>query len=193
MPTKQLFLLSVLCLLGVLPSCTGPQKEYEKEVRSVDSLLILVDSAAQRFHHIEHEAVLKALADMKEDMRLVQFLSPSEMTRMDATLFASYNSAKRLVKDYPQRHDRIAQEIDRTCSQLTKFREALSIKGSKDVQGNLINQEYVKKNYEIEARVASSLILEIDETIGYVERGMKKYRELADSIDTRIEELRASQ
>lgn len=175
----------------MIASCDSPEPRYSREVSDIDSLLVRVDSAAIAYQDLDHEEVLTALKTIKGDMSAMRIAVKEVLDSTDAALFASYNSAKRLIKDFPQRHDRITQEIERTKNQLNSFRDALSNKATKDRDGNPIDTTYVRINMANEARVANSLIEEIGYTIGFSERALASFYKLEPQIKAKLNEYSA--
>ena len=181
------FVLAV-AIAVVLTACESFKPDYSKQISTVDSLLNEVKSAELRFQEVDHQTVLNALDTIREDMYRMEFITQGEIELDEARLFADYNSAKRLIKDYPSRFKRISREMTRTQKQLSDFGEMLSQGADLDNQGNKITQEYVNKNLEVEKRIAEELIGQVDETIDYADRAMKSFEELLPQVKAQFKE-----
>lgn len=185
---KKISYLSFIAFIMFIASCQAPETSYTKEVAQLDALIKRVDSAALAYEALNHQEVLDALNTIKNDMAAMRISVKEAIDSTDAALFASYNSAKRLIKDFPQRHDRITQEIERTKGQLSSFRDALSSNATNDRDGNPIDTAYVNANMASETRVANSLVEEIGYTIDFAERALKSYYELEPQIKAKLNE-----
>lgn len=185
LPVLALILL-VMSLL-TFSACETTSNKYASEAAKTDSLLMAVSAAAERYDSIDAEKVTTALNTIKEDMTTMRLLSKEVLDSADAVLFSEYNSAKRLIKDFPQRDSRISQEIERTRQQLKAFSSMLRSGATEDQDGNKITAEYVKDNAAIEHRVANSLISEIDETIDLATRGVRDYEALEPKVKARLQ------
>lgn len=181
-----LALTGVLIALITLSACQSNSNNFSAEVATTDSLLTAVDAAAKRYEAVDAAKVKSALQTIKDDMVAMRMLSNEVLDSADAVLFSEYNSAKRLIKDFPKRNDRIIQELDRTRQQLQQFKAMLQSGATEDKDGNKITAEYVKENAAIEHRVASSLIEEIDITIDYATRGVRDYEALEPNVKARL-------
>jgi len=107
----------------------------------------------------------------------------NDMTEEQAVVFSEYNSAKRLIKDFPKQHKTISREFDRTLNQLALFRNALDSSATIDAIGNKIDAAYVGKQYAIEARVADGLIKQIDLNIGYAKEAKSEFERLKEQVE----------
>lgn len=178
---KGLFLvLFVWCLA----SCSSNTNQFTKEVSQIDSLHQEVLSAQERYAQIDAARTEEILSIIKEDMSKMTMKFKGQMTEEDAKVFSEYNSAKRLIKDFPKRNTTILRETERTLTQLTQFKEALSTAATKDGMGNEITADYVTKQYAVESRVASALIEQINSTIGYAEKATTEFERLEGSVRT---------
>ncbi|WP_306641651.1 hypothetical protein [Sanyastnella coralliicola] len=188
MPKRVYILTLGVALSALIFSCGGPKHDFSSQLSSLDSLKSEVASAQERFDELDASAISGALKTIKSDMASMNLLSHGAITEAEAEVFSEYNRAKRLIKDFPQRHRRISEECERTLSQLTGLSDALRSGATQDAQGNKITPEYVKKNYDIESRVASSLIEEANNTIDFATRGLATYNEMKPQVDALLEQ-----
>ncbi len=187
---KRIVYLSFLAVVILLAACQTTDTSYNEEVLELNTLMERVDSAALVYDELDHQEVMEALNTIKNDMASMRMSVKEALDSADAAMFASYNSAKRLIKDFPQRHDRITQEIERTKGQLSSFRAALENHASNDRDGNPIDTAYVRTNMENETRVANSLIEEIGYTIDYAERALQSFYTLEPQIKAKLNEFK---
>ncbi|MFT5957701.1 MAG: hypothetical protein ACJAU0_000524 [Flavobacteriales bacterium] len=169
---------------SILASCAAPANEFQTELVRIDSLRQEVEAAQQRYlDQVNAKETLRILNVIKEDMSKMTMKFKNEMTEEQAVIFSEYNSAKRLIKDFPKQHKNIAREFDRTLNQLTLFRNALDSSATIDALGNEIDAAYVGKQYAIEARVADGLIKQIDLNIGYTKEANSEFERLKEQVE----------
>ncbi|MDG1262729.1 MAG: hypothetical protein P8H59_11875 [Flavobacteriales bacterium] len=167
-----------------LASCSTNTNRFTTEVKQIDSLHQEVLSAQERYAQLDAQRTEMILGIIKEDMSKMTMKFKGQMSEEDAVVFSEYNSAKRLIKDFPKRNTQILRETERTLNQLTQFKEALNTAATEDGMGNEINAEYVSKQYAVESRVASALIEQINSTIGYAEEATSEFERLEGSVRT---------
>ena len=172
----------LLLFVWCLASCSPNADRFTKEVKQIDSLHQEVLSAQERYAALDAKRTENILGVIKEDMSKMTMKFKGQMSEEDAIVFSEYNSAKRLIKDFPKRNTTILRETERTLNQLTQFKEALTTSATKDGIGNEITLDYVKKQYTVESRVATALIEQINSTLGYAVKATAEFERLEGSV-----------
>lgn len=158
--------------------CQNSAERYRAEIASIDSMLVVLDSAALVFAQIPADTVQAAALRMKEDLRNVQMQIGEEISMESGQLLGDYTRALRLVKDFPQRMRTLPIELDRTRHQLSGLKHALESGATTDQVGNKITPEYVSEQYNAEMRLADGLAQELINTASYADRSLVMYKEL---------------
>lgn len=167
----------------MLASCAAPNTEFKQDVQRIDSLRQEVTAAQIRYiEEVDATETQRILNVIKEDMSKMTMKFKNQLTEEQAVIFSEYNSAKRLIKDFPKQHKTILRETDRTLNQLTNFRNALDSCATVDAVGNKIDAAYVGKQYALEARVADGLIKQIDLNIGYAQEAKREFDRLEGQV-----------
>lgn len=184
---KKYLAFPLLLSLLFVQSCTPSAEKYASEIEGIDSLLTELNASMEVFKSIPSDEVSKAFKQMNDDLKQAQFyLQDSTVTIEEATLFSEYTSARRLVKDFPERMRSMPQEYDRTIHQLSNLKQALESGATHDQLGNKIDDAYVQTQYAMERKLAESLARELRYTEDYATRAMKAYAELEPQVRNQI-------
>ncbi|MFM1931210.1 MAG: hypothetical protein RL226_513 [Bacteroidota bacterium] len=177
----------------LLNACMSASNGHSKEVKTIDSLLTEIETAAPAFLAINADSVEFVLSTMKDDMRRMELLTKEQMDVESATIFSEYNSAKRLIKDFNGRNKRLNKELERTRIQLNGLKESLASGATEDAQGNIIDANYVSKQMSIETRIAAELIDEMKNTVLYADEALREYNRLKPTIEDYLTTWQAQQ
>lgn len=177
----------VLCLFFMLGSC-DKQPDYNTEIQQLDSMLTAVQTAKTSFDSLDKALVLSQLDQIKKDMKLLQSLKGVTLIKAEADFFNTYNNTERLLKDFPEQHHRIEKELERTSYQLTQLKEALQNGATMDGSGNEINDDYVRKQMDIETNVASHLVDEINEMCIRIQNANMRFQKQNPQAITYLEQ-----
>jgi len=173
--------------------CQSSAERYRSEIASIDSMLVVLDSAALVFAQIQTDTVQAAALRMKEDLRNVQMQAGEEISIEVGQLLGDYTRALRLVKDFPQRMRTLPIELDRTRHQLTGLKHALTSGATTDQVGNKIDPEYVSQQYGMEMKLADGLAQELINTASYADRSLIMYNELEPRMRAQFEAWSATE
>lgn len=176
----------ILSLLA--SSCQNSAERYRNEIAGIDSMLVVLDTAAAVFAQIKADSVQVAALRMKEDLRSVQMQAGEEVSIEVGKLLGDYTRALRLVKDFPQRMRTLPIELDRTRHQLNGLKHALTSGATTDQVGNKITPDYVSEQYDMEMRLADGLAQELVNTASYADRSLVMYKELEPRVRAQFEE-----
>jgi hypothetical protein len=159
--------------------------DHSDKIASLDSMLLEVDSAAERFANINKSYTEELFRTVGADIKAVEQNFSGEMDMDMARILSLYRSIPKNVKDFGRRHTRISNEIGRTTKQLTDFKNALEIKATIDSEGNEITPAYVDRVFDQEIKVAGQLVEEVDEMIDRLHIAENQYESIqlkADSV-----------
>lgn len=185
---KKYIVIALFTSLLFAQACTSPAEKYQSEIAGIDSLLSELQSSMEVFKSIPSDEVNKAFKQMNDDLKRAQFyLQDSTVSIEEATLFSEYTSARRLVKDFPERLRSMPQEYDRTLHQLNGLKQALESGATHDQLGNKIDDSYVETQYNMERKLAETLARELRFTEDYATRAMKAYAELEPQVRNQID------
>ncbi len=184
------FALSIALLAG---GCQNSAERYRAEITGIDSMLVVLDSAALVFAQIKADTVQAAALRMKEDLRNVQMQAGEEISVEVGQLLGDYTRALRLVKDFPQRMRTLPIELDRTRHQLNGLKHALTSGATTDQAGNKINPDYVSQQYSMEMKLADGLAQELINTASYADRSLVMYKELEPRVRAQFEAWSATE
>jgi len=97
--------------------------------------------------------------------------SGMSLSKNEGLIIAEVSRAKRLLKDFPDRIQRIDQSIDRALNQMHDLTELLAQQAPQDAAGNVVDSAYIRQNVGRELRIARDIIRSVSETEKYALRG----------------------
>lgn len=152
------FLASALVLS--MHSCTPPDRtEYVKQIDSISNALENVAGSYEKLNLNELQAKVDTV-NMHLDF--IQANYKGEMKKSIAFELTDYRSIRKIIPDFGNRRENIANGLTISREQLTSLKKALSENATHDAVGNEINDEYLKKQIQQEKTINSALVKEIE-------------------------------
>ncbi len=138
-----------------------PHGDFSKEVRSLDSLSISLDSAASDLRSFDG-AFWSGIADTIE--RQTDYIHKNfrgVMTKDMAAVMSFYRTDKKLAGKMMSKLKELNGEVVISKKQLSDLVQALKDGSTHDAQGNKMNDEYVNQAIGSERETAGNLIRDV--------------------------------
>ncbi|MCC6599157.1 MAG: hypothetical protein IT223_00610 [Crocinitomicaceae bacterium] len=140
-------------------SCRPP--DYTKQIRTLDSLRVQVESAGLKLSAITPENNAAIGDSIEKHLQYIQIHYIGSMTMEMAEVLSGYGGIRNLLPSLKQRTEVVEKEKEKTLKQLKSLREALSEKATHDATGKELTTEYVMQLLSSEQASAENLISEI--------------------------------
>ena len=166
---KKVILVLVVIVSAVFVSCNSGNEQANAEIKKVDSLMALVDSADAILKSVQSDTVIAQI--MKQ---IKEGVNPADTDSLSSKFGAFMDTKKFFVKKLNNKLGEIAANVDYTKQQLTNLKHDIPL---------LIKQgehEKVKKFVSDEAKATSIIIQKTNELKQMVERNKKAFFELKE-------------
>ncbi|NQX91269.1 MAG: hypothetical protein HRT74_03895 [Flavobacteriales bacterium] len=142
-----------------------------------------------RFDSIPHEELVEIADFTKSTMNMFNRTYKGDLSKEQARIISDFNDVKRLLKGFESQYKRIADEFERTNSQINGLSETLKAGATVDAAGNKIDEAYVKKQVDQECKVANSLAEEVKEFSDRGKRSLEQFAIAKEPMDSLLNEI----
>lgn len=183
----------VSCLLfGAMwfGSCNSADT-YKAELSSIDTALAELDSAEVFFDELPVDTLSKLFKKVKTDMKLVTESYEGEMSLELGTTFSRYRDVPNNIKNFSDVLKNSRKEIALTQAQLNKLKQAILDGANRDAKGNVIDEEYIKKNVGVETKVAHDIVEQMKALHTKAEKAFADYDTYYPQVSATLDSLKA--
>lgn len=173
-------------IFGLAASCSGPQ--YPKEIASLDSTLVQLDSAEKNLQSLDSVKIFSAIESIDKDMHYIQVhfsrvSKDSLMDRETATFLTDYRSVLKPLKLYKREHRKLSSDIDYSQLQITNLK--------RDLEKGLVEEKDVQQYVETERTEAHKTIQTTKKIVDIVSQLMPRYDSAEPKVRQYVDGLKA--
>lgn len=176
---------------GVLLGCAGPHKSEIAELNGVRDSLSAAQVQLASLPVDSLSATRTWALDALREFEVMLKDSGMTLTREEGLIVAEVTRAKRLLKDFPDRINRIDESINRAQHQIDGLIALLDSRAATDGAGNPVDTAYIRENLIRELRVGRDICASVEETELYARRGLEVKAGAVASVDSLQTVLRA--
>ena len=163
-------LIFVIPVLLILAQCSSP---YKSEIRQLDSLLVLLDSAKTIVHKLDSGLIFERKRNTFRNLAIISTMTDT-LAREDVFLLDKYSSYLKAYNKWSSRLIALYEEVEVIPMQLINLK--------KDLSKNLIEKErsvgYMKNEMEM-ARLVIQAVFTLDE-------GLRKNNEVYIETEEKV-------
>ena len=179
--------LLVFCVAFCVGCSEGP---YSAEMSELKTLQDSLRTCRGQLSAIPIDSIVAAKTWADGELNTFEVMlsdSGMSLSKDEGLIIAEISRAKRLLKDFPDRIQRIDQSIDRAMNQMHDLAELLTQQAPQDAAGNYVDSAYIRQNVSRELRIARDIVRSVSETEKYALRGdatVEAVQGQADSLKT---------
>ncbi|MFT6844464.1 MAG: peptidoglycan hydrolase CwlO-like protein [Flavobacteriales bacterium] len=182
MKTRFVIFLSILAITVGSQSCVN--NDFTKEINTIDTLFVQIDSLEVQLHRIDTSKVSVMSLTSKNILTIVESYYnnvPDELSLKDGVVFSNFKNVKKGVKDFDKRFKTIQNEISYTKKQLTTLRS--------DMENGAVSIDLLSQYIEDENQAVAILGKEMSSLLYGLNFAEEQYELLLPDIQLKMEQL----
>jgi len=188
---RQLSLIIAISAVILLMSSCDNAKRYKLEIDRLEASVASADSAAVVYNQLPLDSLQRLFKKVKNDMALVQSTFEGEMNKDLGVTLSRYRDIPNNIKNLAQLRGQVNKELELSSKQLIQLKEAILSGANKDSKGNSIDENYIKKNTELETKVVNNLVQQIQRMQSGSEKAMAEYTKYYPMLKPTLDSLQS--
>lgn len=165
--------IAILFLSLLFVSCTAPERE--EQIKQIDSIANALDGASQNYEKVDLDRLEHIMDTVNSNLTFIQTYYVGDMKKSIAFPLMEYRSIRKLIPNFGEKREEIANNLNVSREQLANLKKALAENATHDAVGNEINDAYIEKQLEQEIEINKELIDEMNFVISRSDSIFNRY------------------